>query len=290
MSNSPITKIVDVSQVIGEHYNQLTKSEKKIANFFNKNEDEATFLSAGEIASRLHLSEATMVRFARSLGFESYPAMRVVLQNNFRHRVTHSTRLRSRLNELRESGGIFERLVTSEIDYLTESLHTLDRDALDQAVELVKNHSRIFVFGLGPSVSLVDLLELRLIRTARHVVSLKTSGREMLEPLLLMNSNDLLIAVGFYNLTPNLQMALEHANKNNTPVILITDTLGPLIKDQVDVILAARRGQHSLIVPMTIINALMLLLSELDQANVMPNLDLLDETRQRQLEVLKNCG
>ena len=50
----------------------------------------------------------------------------------------------------------------------------------------------------------------------------------MLEPLLLMNGDDLLFAIGFYNLTPNLQMVLEHANKVNAPVILITDTLEPL--------------------------------------------------------------
>lgn len=292
MTNSSQVKDIDVSQVIGEHYNRLTKSEKRIANYLNKYQDEAGFLSAGEIASRLHLSEATMVRFARSLGFESYPALRTSLQNNFRHRVTHSTRLRSRLNELRESGGIFDRLVTSEIDFLTEALHTLDRKSLDEAVELLRTHFRVFVFGLGPSISLVDLLDIRLTRSARHVIPLKTSGREMLEPLLLMNRDDLLIAFGFYNLTPNIQMVLDHANKNGTPVILITDTLGALVKERVSVTLSARRGPvsafHSLTVPMTIINALLLMLSQVDEAHVMPNLDLLDEYRQKQLVKMLN--
>jgi len=292
MENLTHKNDVDLSQVIGTHFSQLTKSEKKIANYLLKIHDEAGFLPAGEIAHRLNLSEATMVRFARSLGFESYPALRTLLQENFRHRVTHSTRLRSRLNEFRESGSIFDRLVTSEIDFLTESLQSLDRSALDAAVALMRERTRVFVFGLGPSVSLVDLLEIRLTRSARHVIPLKTSGREMLEPLLLMNSQDLLIAIGFYNLTPNLQLVLEHANKFHTPVILVTDTLGPLVKDQVDVILAARRGPvsafHSLTVPMTIINSLLLMLSQADEALIMPKLDMLDEYRQRQIEILMN--
>ena len=187
MTSASPQQIIDVSQVIGEHFAKLTKSEKRIANYFNKYQDEAAFLAAGEIAHRLNLSEATLVRFARSLGFDSYPAMRTVLQDNFRHRVTHSNRLRSRLTELRESGGIFERLVTSEIDYLTEALQSVDRNALDAAVELLRTRSRVFVFGIGPSISLVDLLEIRLTRSAKHVIALKTSGREVLEPLLLMN-------------------------------------------------------------------------------------------------------
>jgi DNA-binding MurR/RpiR family transcriptional regulator len=276
---------VGFNQLISEHYHRLTKSEKRIGNYLNQNLDEAAFLSAGEIADRLQLSEATMVRFARTIGFDSYPAMRVALQDSFRHRMTHSSRLRSRLDDLRSAGDIFERIVASEIDYLTEALQTLDRSALNAAVELIRTHQRVFVFGLGPSLSLVDLLEIRLTRSARHVIPLNTSGREMLEPMLLMNSSDLLIAIGFFNLTPNLQMVLEYANQHKTPVILLTDTLGPMVGDKADIVLAARRGPvssfHSLTVPMTIINALLLALTAADQEKVMTNLDNLDQLRER---------
>jgi DNA-binding MurR/RpiR family transcriptional regulator len=107
----------------------------------------------------------------------------------------------------------------------------------------------------------------------------------MLEPMLMMNRDDLLIAIGFYNLTPNLQMVLEYANQHQTPVILVTDTLGPMVGNRVDVILSARRGPisafHSLTVPMTIINALLLALSLVDQEKVMANLDKLDQLRDR---------
>lgn len=277
-------------QLISDNYTRLTKSERRIANYLRKNQEESAFLSVGEIAHRLDLSEATMVRFARTLGFNSYPALREMIQEAFRRRVTHSARLRSRLNDLREAGDVFEKLVVSEMDYLTQALETVDRDELKKAVDLIQSHQRVFVFGLGPSVTLVDLLEIRLTRSAKHVIPLKSSGREMLEPLLLMNGDDLLIAIGFYNLTPNLQMILEHANKYHTPVILVTDTLEPLVKNQVDVFLTAHRGPvsayHSLVVPMTIINTLLLMLSQADQEKVMPNLDNLDAYRQRQIDII----
>ncbi|MBN2149281.1 MAG: MurR/RpiR family transcriptional regulator [Anaerolineales bacterium] len=275
----------DFSQIISDHYDELTKSEKRIADFMRQNQDEATFLSASEIAERLELSEATMVRFARSLGFDSYPALRTALQEKFRHIVTHSARLRSRLDELHVTGDIFERLVASEINFLTESLQTLDRNAFNQAVELLRTHQRVFVFGLGPSISLVDLLEIRLTRSARHVIPLRVAGKEMLEPLLLMGKDDLLIAIGFINITPPLKIVIEQANLHKTPVILVTDTLGPLVGDKATVTLAARRGPvsafHSLTVPMTLINALLLALSSVDQERVMANLDKLDQLRHR---------
>jgi DNA-binding MurR/RpiR family transcriptional regulator len=193
--------------------------------------------------------------------------------------------LRSRLNDLRSDGDIFERIVASEIDYLTEALQSLDRKAFNAAVELLRTHQRVFVFGLGPSLSLVDLLQIRLTRSARHVIPLNSSGREVLEPLLLMDGTDLLIAIGFYNVTPSLELILNYANQHKTPVILVTDTLGPIVGDKASIVLAARRGPvsafHSLTVPMTILNALLLDLSLVDQENVMTNLDKLDQLREQ---------
>ena len=144
--NGEIQTLVDFEQIITDYYQQLTKSEKQIANYLRKNQEESAFLSAAELADRLNLSEATIVRFARTVGFDSYPAMREVLQENFRRRVTHSTRLQSRLEELLDGGDIFERMVASEIDYLSQALETVDRRAFKGAVDLMKTHKRIFVF------------------------------------------------------------------------------------------------------------------------------------------------
>lgn len=271
-------------QIISEHYKDLTKSEKQIADYLRKNQDEAAFLSVGELASRLDLSEATLVRFARALGFESYPAMREVLQENFRRRVTHSARLRTRLDDLREAGDLFERLVVSEMDYMTQSLVTVDRDALHRAVDLMKSRRRIFIFGLGPSVSLVDLMKLRLERFGRQVIPLTTAGREFLEPLVSMTADDLLFAICFFDISPAMELVLDYAREAHCPVIMLTDTLGSIIGERADVVLSARRGPvagfHSLVVPMTIINALLLSLAG-EESSVLENLDKLDRLRER---------
>jgi len=276
---------IDFSQIISERYNQLTKSEKRIANYLRKNQEESAFLAAGEIADRLGLSEATLVRFARTLGFSSYPSMRSVLQENFRRRVTHSARLRSRLDDLREAGDIFEKVTISEIDYLTQALQTVSREALHQAVSYMKQSDRIFVFGGGPSVSLVHLLNLRLTRFGKQVIPITMTGREMLEPLLLLTARDMLFAIGFFDVNPSLQVALDYAVEKSCPVVLLTDTLGSVIGSKADVILAAKRGPvsafHSLVVPMTIINTLLLSLANENQAQVMETLDKLDLLREQ---------
>jgi DNA-binding MurR/RpiR family transcriptional regulator len=284
---------IDFSQVLTDHFNDLTKSEKRIANFLRKNQEESAFLSAGEIASRMELSEATLVRFARSLGFSSYPAMRTVLQDNFRRRVTHSARLRGRLNDMRDGGDMFERLTATEIDFLTQALDSIKREELNKAVEIMHEHDRVFVFGLGPSVSLVDLLELRLRRFGREVVPLTSSGREFLEYLTMMEENDLLFVICFFDQNPALKLVIDYANKVGATIIMLTDTLEAILGDKVDVVLSAKRGPigefHSLVVPMTVINALLLSLASMEQEKTMTLLDKLDNLRD-QLKAFNTCA
>jgi len=284
---------IDFSQVLTDHFNDLTKSEKRIANFLRKNQEESAFLSAGEIASRLDLSEATLVRFARSLGFSSYPAMRSVLQDNFRRRVTHSARLRGRLNDLRDGGDIFERLTATEIDFLSQALDSIKREELNNAVEILHEHDRVFVFGLGPSVSLVDLLELRLRRFGREVVPLTNSGREFLEYLTMMGEKDLLFVICFFDQNPALKLVIDNANKVGATIIMLTDTLEAILGDKVDVVLSAKRGPigefHSLVVPMTVINSLLLSLASMEQEKSMTLLDKLDNLRD-QLKAFNTCA
>ncbi len=284
---------IDFSQVLTDHFNNLTKSEKRIANFLRKNQEESAFLSASEIASRLELSEATLVRFARSLGFSSYPAMRAVLQDNFRRRVTHSARLRGRLNDLRDGGDIFERLTATEIDFLTQALDSIKREELNKAVEILHEHDRVFVFGLGPSVSLVDLLELRLRRFGREVVPLTNSGREFLEYLTMMGEKDLLFVICFFDQNPALKLVIDYANKVGATIIMLTDTLEAILGDKVDVVLSAKRGPigefHSLVVPMTVINSLLLSLASMEQEKSMTLLDKLDNLRD-QLKAFNTCA
>ena len=42
----------DFSQVISDRFNTLTKSEKSIANYLRKNQEESAFLSAAELAQQ----------------------------------------------------------------------------------------------------------------------------------------------------------------------------------------------------------------------------------------------
>ena len=53
----------------------------------------------------------------------------------------------------------------------------VDRQALQKTVELLRSGDHIFVYGTGPSVSLANLMDIRLGRFGRQVITLTTAGR-----------------------------------------------------------------------------------------------------------------
>ncbi|GAB4539519.1 MAG: MurR/RpiR family transcriptional regulator [Anaerolineae bacterium] len=241
----------------------LTKSQQRIASYLLASYDEATFLSAADLAERLNVSEATVVRFAKAVGYDGFPQMRRHLQELFRARFTPAARLQRKLSELASSQGtVLTKVINMEVQYLAEAAHTIEPADFDRAVDILLSGQRIFVFGSGPSGILADLAELRLRRLGVLTIGMTESGRHLLEKLQLLQQGDAVLATGFHHVRAELVAVLDHARTLGCRSILLTDTLGLVLQSKVEVVLAARRGPvstfHSLTVPMAILNALIL--------------------------------
>jgi DNA-binding MurR/RpiR family transcriptional regulator len=149
-----------------------------------------------------------------------------------------------------------------EVQYLTEASHSIDPADFATAVDILLSGHRIFVFASGPSGILAELAEFRFRRLGILTIAMRESGRHLLEKLQLLQPGDAVVAAGFHHMRPELLAVLDHARATGCRSILLTDTLGAVLRDKPDVILSARRGPvgtfHSLTVPMAILNALIL--------------------------------
>ncbi|MBP3736252.1 MAG: MurR/RpiR family transcriptional regulator [Lachnospiraceae bacterium] len=67
---------------------QLTKSQKKIADYFIRNQQKIGNLSAMDVAQEIGVSDASVIRFARAIGFDGYADMKehfynALIENSF---------------------------------------------------------------------------------------------------------------------------------------------------------------------------------------------------------------
>ncbi len=277
-------ELSDFKRRLEGHFQDLTKSEQRIASYLLTNHDEAAFLPAAELAQRVGVSSPTVVRFARSVGYDSFPELRRCLQEMFRVKVTPATRLKRKLDDLHAGEGhVLHKIVDMELQYLAEAELSINLDDFNRAVGIIVQAKRVFAFGLGPSRILADLLQIRLRRFGIPTYSMTESGRDILEKLLLLQPADAVVATGYHRITGELVAVLDHAHKVGCQVILLTDTLGATFKDNADVILSARRGPvsdfHSLTVPMTILNALILAVAMQKSEESMASLNKLQQMR-----------
>jgi DNA-binding MurR/RpiR family transcriptional regulator len=256
-------ELTDFRQRLENHLPRLTKSQRRIASYLLVSYDEAAFLSAADLAERLTVSEATVVRFAKAISYDGFPELRRCLQGLFRAKATPASRLQRTLSELAGSQGhVLTKVLDMEVQYLTEAAHSIQLADFDRALDVLLGGRRIFVFGSGPSGILADLAELRLRRIGVLTIGMTEAGRHLLEKLQLLQAGDAVLATGFNHIRTDLVIVLDHAHAMGCRSILLTDTLGPALRHKVDVVLAARRGPvstfHSLTVPMSILNALIL--------------------------------
>jgi DNA-binding MurR/RpiR family transcriptional regulator len=258
-----VEELGDFRQRLEDHLPGLTKSQQRIASYLLASYDEAAFLPAAELAKRLDVSEATMVRFAKAIGYDGFRELRSCLQGLFRAEATPASRLQHKLGELASSQGhVLPKVLAMEVQYLNEASYSIDPSDFDRAVDILVSGRRIFAFGSGPSGMLADLAELRLRRLGILTIAMTESGRHLLEKLQLLQPRDVVLVAGFHHVRPEILAVFDHAQSIGCRSILLTDTLGPALRVKADVTLAARRGPvstfHSLTVPMSVLNALIL--------------------------------
>ncbi|TXT42645.1 MAG: RpiR family transcriptional regulator [Spirochaetes bacterium] len=262
----------------------FSKSQRKIAAYLWSDYEHAAFLNAAEIGEKLEISEATVVRFAAALGFGGFPQLRRLLQNIVRHKVSPATRMQNKIAVLSASGEhILSQMVEMEKSSISEIQASVSAADFDAALSILLGAKRIFCFGLGASKLLAELLELRLNRFGIPTVPLIASGRDLLEKLLLLEKDDVLIAMGFAKITGELVAVLKHSAQVDCHRILLTDIQGANFEAFHPVILRVRRGPihsfHSLNAPMTVVNALILSIAMARRDESLERLEALEQYR-----------
>ena len=135
---------------------ELTRAEQKILDYINTNTDTFLFLSIGQLAERLELSDATVSRFARHVGCRDFKALKsLVLEQS----PGPAVKLAATLSQ----GARFspQAWLERQRAYLETTIQQLSTGEFDRAVEALCSAQRVFIHGKNASASLAQLLHFR---------------------------------------------------------------------------------------------------------------------------------
>jgi DNA-binding MurR/RpiR family transcriptional regulator len=264
------------TQIVQQFDRDLTPSEERLYQELLFNKQAVAFMTAAEVAALVGVHESTVVRLAQKLGYKGYRDLRSNLQEELSAKDTPVERLRSKVARSHE----LSTLVSEEIIALQELLDSVPQELIDQAARMIIPARLVYLFGWGHASTLVEYMDRRLRRAKLETVDLRGSGRDLAEHILAMGKDDILLAFGFHLMPPNLESLLRYAHSVGAKTILISDDLGPIIRPRPTILIAARRSaKYEMLgfgVPMTIANALVLSIAQLDEGRTFAALEQLD--------------
>ncbi len=240
---------------------RLTGAQKRLGRYLQNDSSALLVSNVSDLANAVGVSKATVVRFAKSLGYKGFPEFKRDIQKEMRRQLRAASRMEETFAELGNDENIFAKLIKRDIELLQETLQAVALPDFHKAVEIIWRARKVYIIGLNASMALAYLLHFRLVRVKKeaHWVFL-TGGTSLLEQLAFMERDDALIAIDFVNVPREVQTALQYAKKVGAPILGITDFPSSPIAKAADVCLYAKRGLHSTVNSLTpafsLVNAL----------------------------------
>lgn len=265
----------------------LNGAQKRLGHYLQNDSTALLHSNVNDLAQAVGVSNSTVVRFAKSLGYKGFPEFKREIQKEMRRKLRAADRMEETFAQLGGGENILAKLINRDIRLLQETLQAVSYPDFHKAVELILGARKVFLIGLNASMALAYLLHFRLVRVKKdtHWIFL-TGGTSLLEQLAFMESADVLIAIDFLQVPREIQTALQHAKKIGVQTLGITDFPSSPIAKAADVCLYAKRGLHTTVNSLTpafsLVNALAIAVGwakKSDSIKALTDLDTLLEER-----------
>jgi DNA-binding MurR/RpiR family transcriptional regulator len=228
---------------VAARQDSLSAAERRVARYLADHPDEVAFSSAGTLGQLTETSDATVIRTVKSLGYAGLPALKRALQDGLRERLTPAGRLEHSLDAIgSDPKAILGMVLGESIQLLEEASRMVRADNFTDAVELIGGARETLVLSVGWLGLLGSYFALRLNRMRHHARSSMASGFMLADDLLRLREDDVLVLLAHQTVVTEINVALDHAAKVGTKIVLITDTLGEALNGRVTTTISAPIG------------------------------------------------
>jgi DNA-binding MurR/RpiR family transcriptional regulator len=243
-------------------YDELTRSQKRIAEAIVEDPEFVAFATVDKMAARLGVSPSTVVRFAYRLGLDGYQELqdrvRQLVRAQIRGNAAPVDGDRAQTAHLGES--IYARSFERDMENLRRTILNTNVEDLERAVTILTGARRIFVLGGQASHSVAAYSSLVLDRM-RGDVTLLGADASIAPQVLSMTADDALLAFTFPPYASHTVRVTRLAKRQDASVIAITDTpispVGQLVDVVLPVIALGVSAQDSFVSAMAVANALL---------------------------------
>jgi len=225
---------------IARRYEELSPRLKQVASYVLDNPNDIALETLAVIAERCNAQPSTIVRFAKVFGYRGASEM----QRLFRDEIltaapspSYSERIRQfqeRSDEVDWSSphNVMREFAESNIIALEHLKDAVRKEDLDRSIELMQRAHTIYLAGVRRAFPVTAYLAYSLSHVEKRAFLLDGVAGMTAEQCLMMNPDDLVIAVSFRPYASETLAVVERAATSGTPLVVISDSrLSPVGKE-----------------------------------------------------------
>ena len=270
---------------------KLTKLEKTIAEYVLKNIGEVSFMTVAELAKALDVSDTSIIRTTRAMGFSGFSDFQRSIQQELRRKMQDMNRPMSPKDRVLSKSA--KRDVVNPatqglglvLGYLNSALENNGREKLDKTIDILTGSRQKFICGYRGSGAVIDFFAQKLRLFLPMVHTLRSADSETIERLADISSEDCLFVCSFPRYNHMAIQASGMARRAGAKVIALTDKVTSPIAQDADISLLADVDFpgfcNTYVAPLFICDLLLLLLSEKINLEASSKADLIEEYSQK---------
>ena len=197
-------------------YDEMGKSEKKIADWVMLHPNEILPISISELAEKSSSSEATIVRFSRRLGFTGFQDFKISFAN-----YSGADPVNPHIDKSDSCMDIFSKVSGDIYTSLEKTKKSIDKDALESASKAISAANKVVIFGLGNSASIALDAAHKFMRAGLNVYSYSDNHMQAIAASHL-GKNDVAIGISHSGSSVDVVEALRTAQQNGAVTISIS--------------------------------------------------------------------
>ncbi len=206
-----------------EALDSLHPAERRLGEFLCDFPGELAAYSASELATLAQVSNATVSRFVKRLGYENYEEAR-------RHARTETqTGSRLFLSKAADSGGVqsLQAHVAQSKENIEGTFLAITEGQINSAVDAILSARKTWVLGFRSSHAFADYLRWQMTQVVENIVSIPAGGETLGEHLISVTSDDVFIVFGLRRRVAKMEAILAMAERSGAKLLYITDEGAP---------------------------------------------------------------
>jgi RpiR family carbohydrate utilization transcriptional regulator len=216
-------------------YATLRKSEQKVADYLRANLGVRLDFSITDFAKELEVSEATISRFCRAIGYSGFQDLKLSVAESSRPASSFKN-IPMEINENDGFSAICQKMAGALSQGIINTQIGLNPDTIEEAVKMISTAKRIVIAGVGGAAAVAAEANHLFVKAGLNS-AFYNDGYMQMASASLSSTGNVIIGISHTGATLSIANALEVAREKGASTIAITSDPGSPVGKSAEVCL-----------------------------------------------------